>query len=91
MIHTLMGGRIETGDQKARYRKQVAKDLGEAAAARIDDLQAESFPLLDCVISPRQWSEIGDWQESSRKTIPATLDQESRPINTRVRGYKAME
>ena len=96
MIHTLMGGRVDSDDQtsnkgKAQYRKRVAKDLGEEAAAQIDLSQAASLPNLSCVISAKEWSNIGNWQENSRKMIPTALGQGPRPINTRVRGYKAKE
>lgn len=95
MLHTLMGGRKSADDPSSKsalrkYQKRVAKDFGEAAAAAL--VESEAFlPPQDCVISVKNWREIGAWQESSRKTIPSLLGQGPRPIDTRVKGYKAAE
>jgi hypothetical protein len=98
MIHTLMGGRKKIEDtreslSKRQYRKRLEKDLGLEAIALLDEREVESDLItpLDCLITDRQWSEIGGWQDQSRKTIPTLMGQAPRPIHTRYRGYKAME
>lgn len=95
MLHTLMGGRKQADDPSSKsamrkYKKRVAKDFGAEAAAELDKLDS-SPSLHDGVVSVKQWAEIGQWQENSRKMIPALLGQGPRPISTRVKGYKAAE
>lgn len=79
MLHTLMGGRKQADDPSSKsamrkYKKRVAKDFGAEAAAELDKLDS-SPSLHDGVVSVKQWAEIGQWQENSRKMIPALLGQ----------------
>ncbi len=91
----LLGGNKPYTDARIRAqrkidRKMIAKTLGEQAANDFDANQPD-IPSFDYTIGKNQWKKIGEWQERSRRWIPAQLGQAPRPIDTRWKGYKAME
>lgn len=79
-MHGLFGGRINSKDQRASNSKRTHN------MAFDDQLPQPTYQLPKAF-----WVNISRVQKSSRSSIPAALGQAPRPIDTRYRGYKAME
>ena len=79
-MHSLFGGCINSKDQRATDSNRTHNESFG------DPLPPPKYQL------PKSfWVNISKVQKASRSSIPAALGQAPRPIDTRYRGYKAME
>jgi hypothetical protein len=97
-IFNLFGGTKKAERSAAKvadeeYRKRAEREWGvEAVAEKAATATAKYLATdLPSTLPDRVWDEVGKTQDESRRTIPTLLGQGPRPINTRWKGYKAME